>query len=189
MKNVAIIILLVMLAVLIGTMPFTARENRTLRDALEARMRLSNAAGSVNYIDNEVKVGQVWRRNFDGSVRKILEAGTNHVVFEYSAGNHKVPTAQTITGFLDDHTLIKTIRLEDTTLSDPVILKEELIIEPNEPPQWGKGDLPDEFKSVFGNNNSARLDYVQNQVLDRHSKIIAELAKHVIDLEGGDPNE
>jgi len=57
-------------------------------------------------------------------------------------------------------------------------------------PVWGKGELPAEYTSIFGNNNGARLDYVQNQMIDKHNKVIAELAKRVIALEGGgDPNE
>jgi len=56
-------------------------------------------------------------------------------------------------------------------------------------PVWGKGDLPAEYTKSFGNTNGARLDHVQNQVLDKHNKVIAELARRVIALEGNDPNE
>ena len=66
---------------------------------------------------------------------------------------------------------------------------ESAITDPNEPPVWGKGDLPAEYTANFGDDNGARLDYVQNQVLDKHNKVIAEIAKRVIALEGGDPNE
>ena len=57
------------------------------------------------------------------------------------------------------------------------------------PPVWGKGDLPDAFQKNFGNDNGARLDFVQNQVLDKHAKVIAEIAKRVLALEAVDPNE
>jgi hypothetical protein len=59
---------------------------------------------------------------------------------------------------------------------------------PDEPPVWGKGDLTPEYQKFFGDNNGARLDFVQDQVMDKHGKILLELSKRVIALEG-DPNE
>lgn len=53
---------------------------------------------------------------------------------------------------------------------------------------WGKGDLPTAYSERFGNSNGARLDFVQNQQIDKHSKVIAELARRVLALEAVDPN-
>jgi len=55
-------------------------------------------------------------------------------------------------------------------------------------PVYGKGDPPAPYQKYFGNENGARLDWVQNQAIDQHNKVIAELAKRVIALES-DPNE
>ena len=60
--------------------------------------------------------------------------------------------------------------------------------EPNEPPVWGNGDLPAKYTANFGNDNGARLNYVQNQMIDKHNKIIAEIARRVIAIES-DPND
>lgn len=56
-------------------------------------------------------------------------------------------------------------------------------------PVWGKGELPVKHQEWFGNDNTARLDYVQNRILDRHGAILRELAKRVLVLEGADPND
>lgn len=66
---------------------------------------------------------------------------------------------------------------------------DDLRSEPNTLPQWGKGDLPAEFQGFFGDSNGARLDFMQNQVIDRHDQIIREIAKRILMLEGADPNE
>ncbi len=58
----------------------------------------------------------------------------------------------------------------------------------NPPPVWGKGELPAEYTDFFGDKNGARLDYVQNQAIDKHGLIIKELARRVIALEAVDPN-
>ena len=57
------------------------------------------------------------------------------------------------------------------------------------PPEWGKGDLPKEYEESFGNSNGARLDYVQNQIIDRHNKILKVIAGRLVALEAVDPNE
>jgi len=49
-------------------------------------------------------------------------------------------------------------------------------------PVWGKGDLPAEYVDMFGQGNSARLDWVQNKAIDN-------LVRRVAALEGNDPNE
>ena len=56
------------------------------------------------------------------------------------------------------------------------------------PKVWGKGELPAEHQDFFGNDNPSRLSYVQNQVLNRHSAVIRELAIRVLALEAVDPN-
>ncbi len=56
-------------------------------------------------------------------------------------------------------------------------------------PVWGKGDLPADYQTTFGNTNPSRLNYVQQQQIDKHAKVIAELARRVIAIEAVDPNE
>ena len=53
---------------------------------------------------------------------------------------------------------------------------------------WGKGELPADHQEFFGNDNTARLDYVQNRMLDKHTAIIKEIARRVLILEAVDPN-
>ncbi len=60
--------------------------------------------------------------------------------------------------------------------------------EPDAPPVWGKGELPADHQGFFGNDNTARLDYVQNMVLDKHAAILKILAIRVLALEAVDPN-
>ncbi len=55
-------------------------------------------------------------------------------------------------------------------------------------PVWGKGELPVDHQGFFGNDNTARLDYVQNMVLDKHAAILKILAVRVLALEAVDPN-
>lgn len=59
----------------------------------------------------------------------------------------------------------------------------------SEPPTWGRGDLPETYLANFGNSNNARLNYVQNQVIDKHNEILKVLAKRLLALEAVDPNE
>ena len=51
-----------------------------------------------------------------------------------------------------------------------------LLPDPNEPPQYGSGDPPAEYQEYFGNDNGARLDFMQN-------KAIGELAARIERLE------
>ena len=53
---------------------------------------------------------------------------------------------------------------------------------------WGKGELPVDHQEFFGNDNTARLDYVQNRVLDKHGAILKIIAIRVLALEAVDPN-
>ena len=45
-----------------------------------------------------------------------------------------------------------------------------------QPPVWGKGDLPPTWIEYFGNDNGARLDFKQSQIID-------EVVRRVITLE------
>ena len=63
-----------------------------------------------------------------------------------------------------------------------------------EKPVYGKGNPPAEYQELFGNDNSARLDFMQNRAIEQLSKRIARL--EAVDLEFGtvnrwvvDPNE
>jgi hypothetical protein len=56
-------------------------------------------------------------------------------------------------------------------------------------PVWGQGDLPADYQAVFGNDNIARLVYMQNQVQNRHAAVIREIAIRVLIMESVDPNE
>jgi hypothetical protein len=49
-----------------------------------------------------------------------------------------------------------------------------------ETPVWGQGELTPEYTVYFGNDNGARLDWMQNQV-------ISNIGQRVLALEG-DPN-
>ncbi len=60
--------------------------------------------------------------------------------------------------------------------------------EPDAPPVWGKGELPADHQGFFGDSNTARLNYVQNMVLDKHAAILEILAVRVLALEAVDPN-
>ena len=53
-------------------------------------------------------------------------------------------------------------------------LLDRLTPDPNEPPQYGKGELPPDYKAMFGTDNGARLDFVQNQMI---SGIVARIEK------------
>jgi hypothetical protein len=52
----------------------------------------------------------------------------------------------------------------------------------SERPVYGQGNPPAEYQEVFGNENGARLDFVQNRA-------ISELSARIGRLEGGDPND
>lgn len=48
---------------------------------------------------------------------------------------------------------------------------------------WGQGDPPDNWQEFFGNNNVARLDYMQTQAINRQGQALAELVERVRKLE------
>lgn len=60
--------------------------------------------------------------------------------------------------------------------------------DPNIPPVWGQGELPAEYIRFFGTGNGARLDFMQNRVIDKNVVIIKEMARRIIALEYVDPN-
>ncbi len=47
---------------------------------------------------------------------------------------------------------------------------------------WGQGDPSAEYQGFFGNDNNARLNFIQSQAID-------SLLKRVAKLEAVDPNE
>jgi hypothetical protein len=54
---------------------------------------------------------------------------------------------------------------------------------------WGKGETPADYQEIFGNSNSARLDYFNTERIDMHLKAITELAERVRALEAENPAE
>ena len=54
---------------------------------------------------------------------------------------------------------------------------------------WGRGDPPAGWRGYFGNDNNARLNFVQTQTIDRQARAIAELAERVRRLEMENPAE
>lgn len=76
--------------------------------------------------------------------------------------------------------------------SDPnvpnLLIEPPLVTMPPMPPVWGKGELPDDHQEFFGNDNTARLDYVQNRVLEQHGAILKIIAIRILALEAVDPN-
>ena len=61
--------------------------------------------------------------------------------------------------------------------------------EQNRSKVWGNGDLPADYVQTFGNDNTARLNFVQNQVINNHEKAITELLERVQTLEAENPAE
>lgn len=60
------------------------------------------------------------------------------------------------------------------------------------PKVWGQGGLPADFQGFFGNDNTARLDFVQTQRINQLGQATAELAERVKKLEesfSNDPND
>lgn len=61
--------------------------------------------------------------------------------------------------------------------------------EQNRSKVWGNGDLPADYVQTFGIDNTARLNFVQNQVINNHEKAITELLERVQSLEAENPAE
>lgn len=138
----------------------------------------------------EFKIGQVWESETDNPfdvhvLRKILAMQDGYVKYDRVDGEFR---GTGIGGSMS-------IEIFSTVADNLIDLPEEpepLIetpTEPNAPPVWGQGELPATYTDFFGNDNPARLNWMQNQVLDQHGKIIAEIAKRVLILEAVDPNE
>lgn len=77
------------------------------------------------------------------------------------------------------------------------VIIEELTPDPNEGPylpeaaveltstpvKYGQGDPPDEYVAMFGNDNGARLDFMQNQTINKIGNALAALSERVKVLE------
>ncbi len=50
---------------------------------------------------------------------------------------------------------------------------------------WGKGNPPAEWQEHFGNDNKARLDYIQTNRINSQGQAMAELTERVRKLEDG----
>ncbi len=159
-----------------------------------------------------LEVGQVWEWEwgtddpFDTehiALRKILALKDGYVQYErmddlakgvvssmeeriFRAGGAKLMEAEPIVMEFDDIGKNDLVPLIHTTVA--MIEYPVLETEPNIP-VWGNGDLPAEFQAFFGDTNGARLDFMQNRVIDRHDQIIREIAKRILILDGADPNE
>ena len=42
----------------------------------------------------------------------------------------------------------------------------------NEAQRWGNGETPDHWQKSFGDDNTARLDFVQMQMLEKHEVLL-----------------
>lgn len=47
---------------------------------------------------------------------------------------------------------------------------------------WRQGELPTEFQSFFGNDNNARLNFVQTQTLNSHAQTLNKQANELAQL-------
>ena len=45
--------------------------------------------------------------------------------------------------------------------------------------KWGEGDPPAEYQVFFGNDNNARLDFMQTQAIASQAEALAELRKEI----------
>ena len=63
-------------------------------------------------------------------------------------------------------------------------------VEQEKPQQWGQGNPPDRWQQTFGNDNIARLNYVQSEMLNNHQRVIygsnasGPEGKPILDREG-----
>ena len=63
------------------------------------------------------------------------------------------------------------------------LLKRKSVSEPNTPIVWGQGNPPDNWQFFFGNENIARLNFVQTQMLNKQEKDMVLLIERVRVLE------
>ncbi len=54
---------------------------------------------------------------------------------------------------------------------------------------WGQGELPTGWQSFFGSDNTARLNFVQTNTINKQGQSITELAERVRLLESENPAE
>jgi len=60
----------------------------------------------------------------------------------------------------------------------------------NEPQKiWGQGETTPEYQEMFGNDNMARLNFEQVNIINRHEAILKEVSRRILLLEGKDPND
>ena len=62
-----------------------------------------------------------------------------------------------------------------------VIVSMVMIVGCEEPKLWGKGDPPQDWQDVFGNDNLARLNFKQTETINKQQAVIHG-------LDGKDPN-
>ncbi len=148
----------------------------------------------------ELKVGQVWACEQPSSpfesrlMRTVLALKDGYVQWRFWYEGDTEPTGISMTcSSSEDHFRVGATLVEEEMLAvieDP----NELIDITTGPvsdvlPVWGNGELPDKYQEFFGTSNGARLDFVQNQAIEKHGLIIAEIARRVVAMEGTDPNE
>ena len=50
-------------------------------------------------------------------------------------------------------------------------------------PKWGQGDPPVEYQVTFGNNNLARLVFLQTERINKQNEVLVNLAERMVELE------
>ncbi len=137
----------------------------------------------------DLEVGQVWESTEPDPFksprrRKIVVMRDGYVKYLYNGSvSNSVKERNFKMWFADK--LIE----EPMVIADPNNVHPDIMVQmPFTPPVWGKGELPADHQGFFGNDNTARLDYVQNRVLDKHAAILKIIAIRVLALEAVDPN-
>lgn len=54
--------------------------------------------------------------------------------------------------------------------------------------RWGEGDLPDDWKATFGDDNISRLNFAQTERINQQGQALAVIVDKIKDLEYVDPN-
>ena len=54
---------------------------------------------------------------------------------------------------------------------------------------WGDGNPPADYVQMFGDDNIARLNFVQNEFINRHNQVLIELQTRIQALEMENPAE
>jgi len=50
------------------------------------------------------------------------------------------------------------------------------------PPQWGNGDPPAQWQEQFGNDNGARLDFIQSRLIENQGKALTKVVAEIESL-------